>query len=180
MSRRLLVALVNAGFVGSLLAAAPASQADTATICIGRADIVQISPGWSSEPTTGMARSIVDGKLECDGPLEGYRPTGTIRTHHDMIYGYLQPDTCRKLHVKGTLDYFIPTAEGVVVITNHFTGTFDPPSDPPGKSGTFEGDHTSGRFWLRPIEGDCVHSPLTRLEAGWISTWPSERRAGQE
>ena len=93
-----------------------------------------------------------------------------------MVYGYLQPDTCSDLRAKGTLDYSIPTAEGVVVITNHFTATFRPSSDSPGESGTFKGDHTSGRFWLRPIEGDCFHSPLTRIETGWVSTWRSERR----
>lgn len=92
-----------------------------------------------------------------------------------MIYGSLHPDTWSELDFKGTLDYAIPTVAGVVVITNHFTGTFHSSFDPPGKSGTFDGDHTSGRFWLRPIEGDSIHSPLTRVEAGWISTWHSER-----
>jgi hypothetical protein len=176
VSRRLVVVLVTAGFLGSVLAAAPASQAESSTICIGRQDIIRITPGFSLEPTTGTASTVVDGKLQCNGPLEGYRPTGTISTHHEMTYGYLRSDTCSELDVKGAIDYSIPTADGIVVITNHITGTFHPSSDPPGKSGTFDGDYTSGRFWFTPMEGDCVHSPLTRLEAGWISTWRSERR----
>lgn len=146
-------------------------------LCIGRADIIQVAPGWSLEPTTGTATTVIDGKEECNGPVEGYHPTGPIGTHHEMTYGYLQPNTCSDLEVKGWLDYSIPTADGVVVIRNHFTGTFHPSSDPPGKAGTFDGDHSSGRFWLTPIEGDCVHSPLTRFEAGWIATWDSERRS---
>jgi hypothetical protein len=175
VSRRLVIALATGAFLGSALAAAPASRAEPPTVCSGRQDIVQVTPGWSFEPTTGTGSTVADGSLACNGPLEGYQPTGTIRTHHEMVYGYLHHDTCSDLHVKGTLDYSIPTAKGVVVITNHFTGTFQPFSDPPGKSGTFDGDHTSGRFWLRPIEGDCVHSPLTRIETGWISTWRSQR-----
>jgi len=174
VSRRVLAAVATAGILAAVGQPASAGQAEPSTICIGRQDIMQISPGWSSEPTTGTGATVADGTLECNGPLEGYQPTGPIRTHHEMVYGYLHPDTCSDLEVKGTLDYTIPTEAGIVVITNHFTGTFQPSSDQPGRSGTFEGDHTSGRFWLRPIDGDCVHAPLTRLEAGWISTWRRE------
>ena len=99
-----------------------------------------------------------------------------MRTHHEMVYGSQQGNTCSELDARGWVDYVIPTANGIVHIRNTVTATLHPSSDPPGKSASFEGDHASGRFYLRPIEGDCVHSPLTRIEARWISTWHSEPR----
>jgi hypothetical protein len=173
VSRRLLVALMTAGFLGAVLAAAPASQAQSSTTCIGRQDVMQITPGWSLEPTTGSMVTVVDGTEECNGPVEGYQPTGPIRTRHSVTYGYVDPDTCSRFTVKGWIDRSIPTADGIVVLRVYFTGGLDPSSDPPARWGTFEGDRDSGRFWFRPIEGDCVHSPLTRVEAGWIAFFKS-------
>ena len=71
MSRRLFVALVTAGLLGSMLAAAPASLAESSTICIGRQDTMQLSPGLSLAPTTGPVNTVVDGTQECNGPVEG-------------------------------------------------------------------------------------------------------------
>jgi hypothetical protein len=175
MNRRLFVALVTAGFLGSVSAAAPASMAESSTICTGRQDTMQLNPGLSLEPTTGPVVTVVDGTQECTGPVEGYQPTGPIRTRHSFTYGYADPDTCGKITAKGWNDYFIPTAGGIVVLRNHFTGGLDPSSDPPANSGSFEGERTSGRFSLKPIEGDCVNSPLTRIEVSWISTWHGKR-----
>jgi len=174
--RRLRAALVTAAFFGSWLAAAPAGQAGSSTFCFGRADIVQLTPGWSFKATTGTGSTVVDGTQDCTGPLEGHQPTGPVATHHEFVYGQRRGSTCTDLDAKGWLDYAIPTANGVVHIRNNFTATLHPLSDPPGRSGTYNGDHDDGRFFLRPIEGDCVHSPLTRLEAAWISTWSSEPR----
>ena len=112
MSRRLRAALVTAAFSGSWLAAAPAGQAESSTFCVGSADIVQITPGWSLEPTTGTVSTVIDGTQQCTGPIEGHQPTGTMRTHHEMVYGYLQPNTCRDIDAKGWVDYSIPTADG--------------------------------------------------------------------
>lgn len=123
------------------------------------------------EPTTGTITTVVNGTEECNGPIEGYQPTGTIRTRHSVTYGYLDPDTCSGVEGKGFADHSIPTANGIVVLRNPFTATFNPLSDPPARSGTFVGERFSGRFWLRPIEGDCVNSPLTRIEVGWFGNW---------
>ena len=173
MSRRLRFVVAVATFFGCSVAAAPASQAESSTICVGRADIVQITPGWGMAPTAGTGTSEVDGTQDCSGPLEGHQPTGTMRTHHQFVYR--SRPGCADLDIQGWVDYLIPTAEGVVHVRNNFTGTLHPASDPPGRSGTFTGDHANGRFFLRPIEGDCVHAPLTRFEGGWIATWNSER-----
>jgi hypothetical protein len=175
MSRRLRIVVVSAAFLGSGLIFAPAGRAESSTVCVGRADIIQITPGWSMEQVAGTGTTVVDGTQDCSGPLEGHHPTGTMRTHHEFVYRTLEG--CGDLDVKGLVDYSIPTADGVVHITNNFVATLHPSSDPPGKSGTFEGDHASGRFFLRPIEGDCVHAPLTRFEAGWVATWSSQRRS---
>lgn len=53
---------------------------------------------------------------------------------------------------------------------NNFTASFNPSKDGV-MSGAFEGDHFSGRFGLRPLEGDCVNSPLTMFEGYWVGTW---------
>jgi hypothetical protein len=166
--------MTTAAFFGSGLATAPAGQAESSTVCVGHADIMQLSPGWGMRPTAGTGASVIEGTQNCSGPLEGHQPTGTMRTHHEFVYGS-QPG-CADLDIHGWVDYSIPTANGIVHIRNNFTATLHPASDPPGKSGTFEGDHASGRFFLRPIDGDCVHAPLTRFEGGWIATWNSERR----
>lgn len=168
---RRLAILIATAILGFIWTDTSVSQAGLSTVCTGRAEMMELTPGWSIEPTTGTIMTVVNGTEECNGPIEGYQPTGIIRTRHSIAYGYVDPDTCSAQEVKGFADHLIPTADGILVLRNPFTATFNPLSDPPGTSGTFEGERFSGRFWYRPIEGDCVKSPLTRIEAGWVGTW---------
>lgn len=171
MSQRRLRGLAAVGLVGSFLTVTPAGRAEPSTVCTGR-EVFRVSPGLSwSEPTTGTIKTAGEqGTEECSGPIEGHQPTGTIRTVHSAFYGYIDPDTCRGLEAKAYADHTIPTAGGIVTFRNHFTASFNPSRDGV-MSGAFEGDHFSGRFTLRPLEGDCVSSPLTMFEGYWAGTW---------
>lgn len=42
-------------------------------------------------------------------------------------------------------------------------------------SGTFEGDYFSGTFSFRPLEGDCVTSPVTKSDLTFKGTWHEYR-----
>ncbi|MGH9035953.1 MAG: hypothetical protein ACRD0O_09320 [Acidimicrobiia bacterium] len=175
MSQRpagLVVGLV--GLVGLPLGIIPAVRAEPTTVCTGR-EVFRVAPGLSMEPTTGTIQTAGEpGSEECSGTVEGHQPTGTVRTVHSALYGYLDPDTCHALEVKAYADHSIPTADGVVTYRNHFTASFNPSKDGV-MSGAFEGDHFSGRFSLRPLEGDCVNSPLTMFEGYWVGTWHGPR-----
>lgn len=57
-----------------------------------------------------------------------------------------------------------------MVRRNHFTATLYPLSDP-ANAGAFTGERLSGRAFIQSVEGDCVNSPLTSIEVGWIGTW---------
>jgi hypothetical protein len=169
MGERRLVALFTAGLLGAALTFAPVSRAASETTCIGRAEVFQINPGISMEPSSGMVMTVVAGSEECNGPVEGYQPTGTIHTRHVFAYGYVDPDTCSAIEVKGWADHSIPTAHGLVVLRNHFTAAMN--LSDPAHAGAFKGERFSGQAVIRPVEGDCIKAPMTKMEAGWIGHW---------
>ena len=121
------------------------------------------------EPSTGTVNTVVAGSEECNGPIEGYQPTGTIHTRHYFAYGYVDPDTCDAIEVKGWADHSIPTASGLVVLRNPFTAALK--LSDPAHAGAFKGERFSGQALIRPVEGDCIHSPMIKMEAGWIGHW---------
>jgi hypothetical protein len=169
MGERRLIALLTTGLLGAALTFAPVSHGAPETTCIGRAEVFQLSPGISMEPSTGTVNTVVAGSEECNGPIEGYQPTGTIHTRHYFAYGYVDPDTCDAIEVKGWADHSIPTASGLVVLRNPFTAALK--LSDPAHAGAFKGERFSGQALIRPVEGDCIHSPMIKMEAGWIGHW---------
>jgi hypothetical protein len=151
------------------------AEASQSTIYIGRAEVMVISPGFSSTPTSGTVETQANGIEDCHGPMDGYQPTGPVRTHHSMLYGWRDADTCSSLEFKGYADHHIPTAKGVVIIRNHFTGNLHPVKEGV-MTASFQGTKFSGRFGAQPLEGDCVTSPLTRMEVFWQGTWHGSGR----
>jgi hypothetical protein len=147
------------------------AEADVSTYCTGT-DVIRISPGLSaSSPSSGTLGSEGGkGTETCHGPVDGDQPTGDIKVVHSAVYGYIDPDTCGALEAKAFAVHSVPTQRGMVERTNHFTASFKPLSDGV-MAGSFKGDHFSGRFTLRPLEGDCVTSPLTLFEGIWEGTW---------
>jgi hypothetical protein len=168
MSRRYLVAMLCPAALGGLIPIQ--AEASQSTSCIGRAEVMLISPGWSSTPTAGTVETQARGIEECHGPMDGHQPTGPVRTHHSILYGWRDPDTCSTLEFKGHADHHIPTATGVVIIRNHFTGNLDPVKEGV-MTASFQGTKFSGRFGAQPLEGDCITAPLTRMEVFWQGTW---------
>src|SRR5919106_3715558 len=130
------------------LPAAPAGASETGPMCVGY-DTLEISPGLSTQPSSGTVNHIGPlGQENCYGgePL-GYKPTGPIGIEHYISYS----GTCANPVLKGYALHHIPTAEGVKTIRNDFT------------AGLFTGQGTkfSGVFVVRDLKGDCVTAPLT-------------------
>jgi hypothetical protein len=173
MTRGCLVALL---LVASAISA-PDTHAQVPTICTGT-DVIRVRPGLSMTPSSGTMKSVGnEGAEECHGPMDGHQPTGTITVVHSAHYGYVDPDTCSGIEAKAYAIHSVPTARGVVRLVNHFTASANALEDGV-MTGAFEGDRLSGRFALRPLEGDCVNSPLTLFEGIWEGTWHG--KAGDE
>lgn len=164
------VAAVMVGWAGMAVPVVPA-EAELSTYCTGT-DVIRISPGLSATtPSSGTMQSEGDkGTEQCHGPVDGDEPTGAINVVHSAMYGYVDPDTCGALEVKAFAVHSVPTSRGRMERVNHFTASFKPLSDGV-MAGTFKGDRFSGRFTLRPLEGDCLTAPLTLFEGIWEGTW---------
>jgi hypothetical protein len=131
-----------------------------------------------STPSSGILESVGQkGAEECHGPVSGHQPTGTIKVFHSARYGYIDPDTCGGIEAQAYAIHSVPTKDGVVELRNNFTASANPLKDGI-MTGAFQGDQFSGRFWLRPLEGDCVTSPMTLFEGMWEGTWHGQGAGG--
>lgn len=171
--RSLLRGLVAVGLLGSVLTAAPAGQAQQATECNAKA-IMTMRPGISETPSSGTHIGR-EGTEECNGPIQGAEPTGSVAVDWDGRYGTSDPDTCsRGGEAWGVANHYVPTKDGTKTFRVIFTAKFGGISG--GLlSGTFEGDYFSGTFSVRPIEGDCVTSPITKADVTFKGTWHDYR-----
>jgi hypothetical protein len=174
MSRRLVVALVTVGFLGSVVVAAPASQAESSTVCVGRGDAFELRPGLSMAAGSGTGVTVVAGQVQCTGPLDGYQPTGPITSRHFFTYGDHRANTCTHFEARGWVDYYVPTSNGIVVLRNNFTGGIK--LSDPADAMVIHGDHLTGRAFVQSVEGDCVTTPLTKMEVGWVGQWHDKGR----
>jgi hypothetical protein len=129
----------------------------------------------SPHDLTGVTVAV--GHVECTGPLDGYQPIGPITTRHFFTYGDRSPNDCTRLEASGWVDYFVPTVTGVVVLRNHFTGGIK--ASDPADAMVIHGDRLTGRAFVQSVEGDCITTPLTKMEVGWIGQWHDQRRANE-
>jgi hypothetical protein len=149
--------------VSVTLPAAPADAAEAGPVCVGY-DVLEISPGLSTEHTSGTVNHIGPlGQENCYGgePL-GYKPTGPIGIEHYISYS----GTCSNPVLKGYALHHIPTAEGVKTIRNDFTAGL----------GTFQGRKFSGTYVVRDTEGECMSAPLTRFRADYVGYFNDNTR----
>jgi hypothetical protein len=172
MRRHRFAGLLAVGFVGSLLMSSPAGSAEQRDPeCSGTA-IVTFTPGLSDEPSSGT-HSGRDGKTECKG--EGERPMGPMATGWEGRFGTQDPDTC----AKGGEGWGMATQTAPAGPENRdaiFTFQYFAITD--GViSGVFQGDYFSGTFQLKPLEGDCVSSPVTKAELTFQGHWHEQRGA---
>lgn len=173
MRRHLLAGLLTIGLLGPVLVAAPASGAEQGTECSGTA-IVTLVPGLSEQPSSGVHNGR-EGKADCNGPVQGERPTGPMAIEWDGRYGTQDPDTCAKGEGWGIATHTVPTADGPKTFQVTFTFLY---WDARGSiSGAFQGDYFSGTFQLEPLEGDCVSSPVTKSRLSFRGTWHEHRGA---
>ena len=173
VSRRLPVALVTLGLLCPVLVVAPPSQAQQATECTGRTTM-RLVPGMSESPSSGTFNGR-EGTHECNGPILGEQETGTSGHEMDGRYGTNDPDTCsRGGEGWGVAYHYVPTKNGTKTFRNIFTMEFGGISGGI-VSGTFEGDYFSGTFSFKPLEGDCVTSPVTKADVAFKGTWHEYR-----
>jgi hypothetical protein len=174
MQLRLLVALVAVLIAVVAAPVTPRSWAVTNTICVGRSDKFELTPGLSMTPGSGTGVTVAVGHVECTGPLDGYQPTGPITSRHFFTYGVRSPNDCTRFEAKGWVDYFVPTATGLVVLRNNFTGGIK--LSDPADAMVIHGDHLTGRAFVQSVEGDCITAPLTKMEVGWVGQWHDQPR----
>lgn len=166
--RRLLI-LVSTVVAAWTVPLTSVGSAAANTVCVGRSDLFRLTPGLSMTPGSGTGVTEVVGQVQCTGPLDGNQPVGPITSRHVFTYGDRVPNDCSRLEAKGWVDYFVPTASGLVVLRNNFTGGIK--LSDPADAFVIHGDHLTGRGFVQSVEGDCVTSPLTKMEVGWIGQW---------
>lgn len=157
MARRGFVAMVAA--VLWAVAAVPAGSAPAPTHCRFASE-VSLTPGLSIVPSSGTFSSGGEtGTVECDGVVRGLRPTGPGTLGVDGEYGTADPDTCLAGEGEGRFSFTFPTADGPGKRSNVFSFSFGLIGGP----GAFEGKGFSGSFEVRPVEGNCFVTPVTRI-----------------
>jgi hypothetical protein len=154
-----LSALALFGFV----IAGSAAQADDEVHCSNVHELT-LSPGLSIQGSTGTFKEI-SGRMECQGPINGRTPTGPGSYSDSGRYGTKDPDTCQEGgEGTGVFSSTIPSKDGGMVLTGAYTFTYgDYTANPGYVSGKFSGDGVRGTFKVRPLEGDCITKPITRV-----------------
>lgn len=168
MIKRRVVAMVVIGCLGGAVGGTPHVSA-AETECTGTAEMA-VSPGMSREPTSGIIRAR-NGTEHCTGAVNGADPTGDPAVEWDGRYGTRDGSTCASGGEGwGVAYHTVKTKDGPKVFRNVFTITYGGLQN--GLiSGTFRGDYFSGTFTFRPLDGDCVTAPMTKVEARFRGTW---------
>jgi hypothetical protein len=164
MSKRWVAGTVVLFLIAGLgVVAAPARGAEP-TRCLAEFDVT-ISPGLSSSPSSGTYTTEGEtGTITCEGPINGYRPTGAGRRGEHGTYGLTDPDTCAS-GGEGTqvLSLTIPTTGGDQHVTDEGIFTYGPLEGGGAYGGSFRGKRMRSTFQVTPVEGDCVTTPVTRV-----------------
>jgi hypothetical protein len=163
--RSLVIAVALLGSSAGLQTSASAEGQTTCTF----ANDVDLSPGFSLQPGSGTFTEK-GAPIECTGPVNGEQPTGIGTEDQDGRYGVQHPNSCASAITgdgegDGVFNITIPTTGGDQRLTTHFTFTFGRKVPTHGglAAGEFKGDHFSGTFEFKPIEGDCVTKPVTKV-----------------
>jgi len=141
------------------------AQARDEVHCVNAHEVL-LSPGLSVQASTGSFTAPVVKTMECQGPINGRTPTGVGSYGEEPgRYGTKDPDSCQDGgEGDGVFFASIPTSDGDLELRAPYTFTFgDLTSNPGFVSGEFRGDGVRGTFKIRPLEGDCLTSPVTRV-----------------
>lgn len=172
MSRRGIVSILVVGWLTPAVWVPPSASA-AETECTGTAEMA-VSPGMSQEPSSGTHQGR-NGTEQCTGPLNGADPVDDPTVEWDGRYGTANPDTCAGGGEGwGVAYHTVETKDGPKVVRNVFTITFGGLENGL-MSGVFEGDYFSGTFTFRPLDGDCVTGPVTKVAVQFQGTWHEYR-----
>ena len=156
---------VALAMVGTVVPGGRPAQARDEVHCVNVHEVA-LSPGLSLRGSSGSFTVEVVKTMDCQGQINGRTPAGVGSYGEEPgRYGTVDPDTCQDGgEGDGVFFASIPTADGDVAIRAPYTFTFgDLTSNPGFVSGEFKGDGVRGTFKVKPVEGDCVTSPITRV-----------------
>jgi hypothetical protein len=161
MRRKSLIALTVLA-LSAFLPLQPAAAGDGGR-CVAFGEL-SFSPGLSTTPSSGSGTTEgYTGSTNCDGMINGFRPTGAGVRAEDVLYGLDGPDTCGS-GTDGTyvVSFRVPTDGGMQQVTDR--GVFRAGGLENGLiTVKFQGERMHGTVQLVPIEGDCVTAPITRV-----------------
>lgn len=142
----------------------PAGAEAQGTPCTFGFDLI-LDPGLSMEPSTGTHRTDGLGTIDCQGPVNGWQPSGVGRLGEDGPYGTADPDSCMSGgEATGTDHLAIQTANGLQQITSEYRAVYGKLSNENWVfGGEFTGTRFTGSFRFTLLEGDCVTSPVTKI-----------------
>src|SRR5207245_5635400 len=130
-----------------------------------------LSPGLSIQPSSGdlvTTQGRGPTGIDCDGPVNGHKPSGNGMMKVWGRYGTDHPESCAsgltgdgRSRAMSSIE--VPTAGGLQKVMNRMSLSYGQPSSNGVVSGTFEGDHYSGTFGLWPVEGNCTTRPIPKV-----------------
>jgi hypothetical protein len=143
------------------LDAAPARSTDYGPDCLVHADVT-LEPGLTLSQTSVAFHNPTPGPVTCTGPVDGYHPTGPgtyVETGH-------YTGSCLGGSGDGQFTIEIPTDGGKRALRRSYTFKFldQPPRHGGMAGGSIGGQDLSGNFDVTPTTGDCVVTPLTRMQ----------------
>lgn len=157
---------LGAGPVGADLPGPPPTPRSADDVhCLAKLNVV-LSPGIGMTPASGTFSSGGEtGTATCDGPVNGYMPTGVGTRGEDGRYGVEGPSSCTDLSGVGewTIVFTIPTTGGSEHVEFPVRGPYGPLQGGGVMGGTFSGEGMYGHYTATVLEGDCVNSPITKI-----------------
>jgi hypothetical protein len=174
--RRSPIALAVATVSLFALAPSPSGAADTPgpnpgprspddVHCLAEIDLT-FSPGISMTPSSGTFTTGGEtGTNRCDGPINGYMPTGPATRGEDGRYGVEGPSSCTNPSGVGewTIVFTMPTTGGRQHVEFPVRGPYGPLKGGGVFGGTFTGEGMYGHYAVSVLEGDCVTTPITKV-----------------
>lgn len=148
--------------VGALIVAAWAVPgvsthvaAESTMSCSAEGDFT-VTPGLSTNPSSGTFGTKDPGTLDCKGAGKG-------GIEFSGKYGTKDPDSCSS-GGEGTGTTIYKFADGTTVTDDGIEFTYGP-FQGGALGGSWKGKSSSGTFEVTSLDGDCVSKPITKAHA---------------
>ncbi len=157
----------------SLIAPLGRAEAQQRTTCEARSEF-EFKPGFWRDGNSGTFTTNGEtGTVTCDGPINGKMPTGPGTYGASGHYGTKDPDNCNNAEGDYHNSITVPTADGTQKVANDGTWVVGAFRGGGAFGGEFKGETADGTFETTPKEGDCVTSPMTKVNA--VLRWTMKR-----